>query len=126
MGVFIQNIRLGHYELGDEQTVDLRVPAAFDELVRSDQPRLTTSAAATAPNATAQAGPQHPFQALDPALAPRIKVRRGQLWQSFLGSPLDTLFQHRCPCLPSCVLSRLADPPLVIGLASDHGHDARR
>jgi transposase, IS6 family len=30
---FIQNIRRGHYELGTEQTVNLRVPAAFDELV---------------------------------------------------------------------------------------------
>jgi transposase, IS6 family len=30
---FIQNIRRGHYELGDEETVNLRVPAAFDELV---------------------------------------------------------------------------------------------
>jgi transposase, IS6 family len=30
---FIQNIRRGHYELGIEQVVNLRVPAAFDELV---------------------------------------------------------------------------------------------
>ncbi len=30
---FIQNIRRGHYELGTEQTVNLRVLAAFDELV---------------------------------------------------------------------------------------------
>jgi transposase-like protein len=30
---FIQNIRRGHYELGTEETVNLRVPAAFDELV---------------------------------------------------------------------------------------------
>jgi transposase-like protein len=30
---FIQNIRRGHYELGAEETVNLRVPAAFDELV---------------------------------------------------------------------------------------------
>ena len=30
---FIQNIRRGHYELAAEQTVNLRVPAAFDELV---------------------------------------------------------------------------------------------
>ena len=30
---FIQNIRRGHYELGTEQVVNLRVPAAFDELV---------------------------------------------------------------------------------------------
>lgn len=29
---FVQNIRRGHYELGTEQTVNLRVPAAFDEL----------------------------------------------------------------------------------------------
>jgi IS6 family transposase len=29
---FIQNIHRGHYELGTEQTVNLRVPAAFDEL----------------------------------------------------------------------------------------------
>src|SRR5947209_20235600 len=29
---FIQNIRRGHYELGTEETVNLRVPAAFDEL----------------------------------------------------------------------------------------------
>ena len=29
---FIQNIRRGHYELGAEETVNLRVPAAFDEL----------------------------------------------------------------------------------------------
>jgi transposase, IS6 family len=29
---FIQNIRRGHYELGVEETVNLRVPAAFDEL----------------------------------------------------------------------------------------------
>ena len=32
---FIQNIRRGHYELGAEETVNLRVPAAFDELVRA-------------------------------------------------------------------------------------------
>ena len=31
---FIQNIRRGHYKLGTEQTVNLRVPAAFDELGR--------------------------------------------------------------------------------------------
>src|SRR5205085_9568925 len=30
---FIQNIRRGHYELGTEQAVNLRVSAAFDELV---------------------------------------------------------------------------------------------
>jgi transposase, IS6 family len=30
---FIQNIRRAHDELGTEQTVNLRVPAAFDELV---------------------------------------------------------------------------------------------
>jgi transposase-like protein len=30
---FIQNIRRGHYELGAEQPVNLRVLAAFDELV---------------------------------------------------------------------------------------------
>jgi transposase, IS6 family len=30
---FIQNIRRGHYKLGTEQTANLRVPAAFDELV---------------------------------------------------------------------------------------------
>jgi hypothetical protein len=29
---FIQNIRRGHYELGTEETVNLRVLAAFDEL----------------------------------------------------------------------------------------------
>jgi transposase, IS6 family len=29
---FIQNIRRGHYELGTEETVSLRVLAAFDEL----------------------------------------------------------------------------------------------
>jgi IS6 family transposase len=29
---FIQNLRRGHYELGTEQTVNLRVLAAFDEL----------------------------------------------------------------------------------------------
>ena len=31
----IQNIRRGHYELAAEETVSLRVPAAFDELVRA-------------------------------------------------------------------------------------------
>ena len=30
---FIQNIRRGHYELGAEEPVNLRVPAAFEELV---------------------------------------------------------------------------------------------
>ena len=30
---FIQNIRRGHYELGAEETVNLRVRAALDELV---------------------------------------------------------------------------------------------
>jgi transposase-like protein len=30
---FIQNVRRGHYELGTEQTVNLRVMVAFDELV---------------------------------------------------------------------------------------------
>jgi hypothetical protein len=29
---FVQNIRRSHYELGTEQTVNLRVQAAFDEL----------------------------------------------------------------------------------------------
>jgi transposase, IS6 family len=29
---FIQNIRRGHYELGAEEVVNLRVLAAFDEL----------------------------------------------------------------------------------------------
>jgi IS6 family transposase len=29
---FIQNIRRGHYELGVEETVNVRLPAAFDEL----------------------------------------------------------------------------------------------
>jgi hypothetical protein len=29
---FVQNIRRGHYELGVEETVNLRVLAAFDEL----------------------------------------------------------------------------------------------
>ena len=29
---FIQNIRRGHYELGTEEVVNLRVMAAFDEL----------------------------------------------------------------------------------------------
>ena len=32
---FIQNIRRGHYELGAEEPVNLRVPAAFDELSRA-------------------------------------------------------------------------------------------
>ena len=32
---FLQNIRRGHYELGAEEAVNLRVPAAFDELVRA-------------------------------------------------------------------------------------------
>ena len=32
---FIQNIRRGYYELGAEETVNLRVLAAFDELVRA-------------------------------------------------------------------------------------------
>jgi hypothetical protein len=30
---FIQNIHRGHYELGAEETVNLRILAAFDELV---------------------------------------------------------------------------------------------
>jgi transposase, IS6 family len=30
---FVQNIRRAHYELGDEETVNLRVLTAFDELV---------------------------------------------------------------------------------------------
>ena len=30
---FVQNIRRGHYELGTEETVTLRLRAAFDELV---------------------------------------------------------------------------------------------
>ncbi len=37
---FIQNIRRGHYELGAEETTNLRVLAAFDELavaIRSNQ-----------------------------------------------------------------------------------------
>jgi transposase, IS6 family len=29
---FIQNLRRGHYELGTEETVNLRVLVAFDEL----------------------------------------------------------------------------------------------
>jgi IS6 family transposase len=29
---FIQNLRRGHYELGTEETVNLRILAAFDEL----------------------------------------------------------------------------------------------
>jgi hypothetical protein len=30
---FIQNVRRGHYELGADKTVNLRVLAAFNELV---------------------------------------------------------------------------------------------
>jgi hypothetical protein len=38
---FIQNIRRGHYELGTEEVINLRVLAAFDELaLRSNQPKL--------------------------------------------------------------------------------------
>ena len=29
---FVQNIRRGHYELGTEEVIKLRVQAAFDEL----------------------------------------------------------------------------------------------
>jgi transposase, IS6 family len=29
---FVRNLRRGHYELGTEETVNLRVLAAFDEL----------------------------------------------------------------------------------------------
>jgi len=29
---FVQNLRRGHYELGTEESVNLRVLAAFDEL----------------------------------------------------------------------------------------------
>jgi hypothetical protein len=29
---FVQNIRRGHYELGTEETANIRVLAAFDEL----------------------------------------------------------------------------------------------
>jgi transposase-like protein len=32
---FVQNLRRGHYELGTEEPVNLRVPAAFDELTPS-------------------------------------------------------------------------------------------
>ena len=32
---FIQNIRRGHYELGAQEAVNLRVSAAFDELLRA-------------------------------------------------------------------------------------------
>jgi transposase, IS6 family len=32
---FIQNIRRCHYELGAEETVNLRILAAFNELVRA-------------------------------------------------------------------------------------------
>ena len=32
-GAVLQNLRRGHYELAAEETVSLRVPAAFDELV---------------------------------------------------------------------------------------------
>jgi IS6 family transposase len=32
---FVQNIRRGHYELGVEDVVNLRVLAAFDELART-------------------------------------------------------------------------------------------
>jgi IS6 family transposase len=32
---FIQNIHRGHYKLAAEEIVSLRVPAAFDELVRA-------------------------------------------------------------------------------------------
>jgi transposase, IS6 family len=35
---FIQNIRRGHYELETEQTVNLRVPVAFDELIMAISP----------------------------------------------------------------------------------------
>jgi transposase-like protein len=54
---FIQNIRRGHYELGAlgaEETVNLRVLGAFDELVwRSNQPRLPILPALTSHNSTA-------------------------------------------------------------------------
>jgi hypothetical protein len=32
---FIQNIRRGHYELGSEEDLNLRVLAAFNELARA-------------------------------------------------------------------------------------------
>ena len=50
---FVHNIRRGHYELGTEEVVKLRVRAAFDELAwRSDQPGLTISPTPTSHNAT--------------------------------------------------------------------------
>jgi hypothetical protein len=54
---FIQNIRRGHYELGTEKVVNLRVLAAFDELALAiDQPRLTISPTSTSHNTTVPSG----------------------------------------------------------------------
>jgi IS6 family transposase len=51
---FLQNLRHGHYELGTEETVNLRVLAAFDELTwRSDQPGSTIPPTPASHNATA-------------------------------------------------------------------------
>ncbi len=50
---FIQNIRRGHYELGVDEPMTLRVANAFDELAwRSDQPKLTVLRASASPSAT--------------------------------------------------------------------------
>jgi hypothetical protein len=51
---FIQNIRRGHYELGTEEVVNLRVLAAFDELALAICPtRIHSRGNPTTHNATA-------------------------------------------------------------------------
>jgi hypothetical protein len=63
---FIQNIRRGHYELGAEETVNLRsgLPSTNSSW-RSDQPRLTILPAPTPHNATAPSELPLPHDAPD-------------------------------------------------------------
>ena len=62
---FIQNIRRGHYELGDEKTVNLRVLAAFDELVMAIRPTSTNDLDCS-----------HRAQRKSPARGGRLPARR--------------------------------------------------
>jgi hypothetical protein len=59
---FLQNIRRGHYELGVDEPMTLRVVAAFDELVLAIWPPEDhpASLAPASPNATVRIGVYRP------------------------------------------------------------------
>ena len=85
---FIQNIRRGHYELGVEETVNLRsgLPSTSSSW-RSDQPRLTILPASTPHNASAPRS-QLDFRGLRTvSTSKRVEWRKNRLLHSFGVSP---------------------------------------